>query len=64
MSCPAGQYMNEGTCENCGQNQWSEEASEECSTCPEGRSIESGPGTSESDCKMGNILYFGIVLPF
>ena len=57
MSCPAGQYMNEGTCENCGENQWSAEGSDECSSCPNGMSIESGPGTSESDCKMGKIIY-------
>jgi len=53
ISCPAGQYRIEETaCELCEVDQWSAAGSDECSTCPDGTRIESGPGTNESDCRM------------
>ena len=52
-SCPAAQYRrDDGTCQWCGENEWSAEGDNECSTCPEGTEMDAGPGTSESDCRM------------
>ena len=44
--------FGDNSCESCDESEWSAEGSRVCSDCPEGTETVSGPGTSESDCKL------------
>ena len=51
--CPAGQFVYDGVCFNCEDDEWSEAGAEMCTACPQGTIIENPPGTSASDCEIG-----------
>ena len=50
--CTAGKYMTESGCQLCGNNTYSGDGAESCTSCPDGKISVAG-SSSEADCRYG-----------